>query len=116
MMSANPRFEGVFVVGDEEYLVVSTAPTIPLDALSAAERAVIELLLEDRSYREVAALRGVSRSTVSNQVQSAFRKLGVSSRRELLAGMSSAAAITDRRRAPARRSPRERRRWLRRPR
>ena len=113
MMCANTRREGVFVVGDEEFLVVSTDQTLSLDGLSPAERAVVELLLEDMSYAEVAEVRGVSRSTVSNQVQSAFRKLGVTSRRELAAGVARPPS-DPRRRVPARRPLRERRRGLRR--
>lgn len=49
-----------------------------LDALSAAERSVLLLLLEGKSYVEIAGARRTSTRTVANQVGTAYRKLGVS--------------------------------------
>lgn len=53
--------------------------------LSSAERAVILEVIAGRSNAAVAARRQVSARTVANQLASAYRKLGVSSRRDLLA-------------------------------
>ena len=53
--------------------------------LTAAERAVHALLLAGLSDAEIADLRGTTRSTVTKQVDAVFRKLGVRSRRELIA-------------------------------
>ncbi|MBX7190745.1 MAG: helix-turn-helix transcriptional regulator [Sandaracinaceae bacterium] len=53
--------------------------------LSQAEREIVALLEEGLSDREIGLRRGVTRSTLTKQIQSIFRKLGVSSRRELLA-------------------------------
>ena len=78
------------VLGDE-HIVLS----FPLDAsavpatLTKAERAVALLVLEGRSDAEIAALRGVSRRTVANQLAAVFRKLEVSSRVELAARLRS---------------------------
>lgn len=72
------------VLGDE-HIVLSfplDAPAVPSN-LTKAERAVALLALEGRSDAEIAALRGVSRRTVANQIASVFKKLGVSSRVEL---------------------------------
>jgi len=54
-------------------------------ALTAAERDVITALHEGQSYAEIARRRGRSVDTVAKQAGSAFRKLGVSSRSELVA-------------------------------
>ena len=54
-------------------------------SLTAAEREVITALLEGKSHAEIAARRGRSADTVAKQAGSAFRKLGVSSRSELVA-------------------------------
>ena len=57
----------------------------PLSALTAAERAVAELLVLGRTQSEIADLRGTSQRTVGKQVDSLYRKLGVHSRAELAA-------------------------------
>jgi DNA-binding CsgD family transcriptional regulator len=46
---------------------------------------VVELLQQGHSNSEIARLRSVSVQTVANQLASAFRKLEVRSRRELVA-------------------------------
>jgi DNA-binding CsgD family transcriptional regulator len=53
--------------------------------LTAAERAVHALLLAGLSDADIAELRGTTRSTVTKQIDSVFRKFGVKSRRELIA-------------------------------
>jgi DNA-binding CsgD family transcriptional regulator len=55
------------------------------ERLTDAERAVIALVAERRSNAEIATLRGRSPRTVANQLATIFRKLQVSSRRELTA-------------------------------
>jgi len=52
--------------------------------LSAAEYAVTRLLIEGKSYAEMGELRHTSPRTVANQLASAFGRLGVSGRAELL--------------------------------
>lgn len=53
-------------------------------SLSPAEYAVTRLLIEGKSYAEMAELRKTSRRTIANQLASAFDQLGVSGRAELL--------------------------------
>lgn len=60
------------------------APRWP-DTLTPAERAVAEMLLDGASNAEIAAARGTSERTVTNQVASIFRKANASSRVELAA-------------------------------
>lgn len=88
------RLSSVAIDGQE--LVVLSSPTGPgsaVDMLTASERAVADLVLAGRSTRDIAAHRGTAERTVSNQIQSIYRKLGVRSREELalllLAGLGS---------------------------
>lgn len=73
--------------GGERYVVFEH----PLGAaegrrgLTPAEREIVSLLEEGLSDREIAQRRSVTRGTLTKQVHSIFRKLGVRSRRELLA-------------------------------
>jgi DNA-binding NarL/FixJ family response regulator len=50
--------------------------------LSASETEVLRAALGGLSNAEIAALRGRSLSTIENQLASAFRKLGVTTRAE----------------------------------
>jgi DNA-binding NarL/FixJ family response regulator len=59
-----------------------------LDTLSDAERAIVTDLLGGKRAIEIAHHRGTSRRTVAHQIASVYRKLGASSRRELLALLS----------------------------
>lgn len=73
-----------------ERLVVFSWPleagrTSRTSALTAAERAVHALLLAGLSDADIAEVRATTRSTVTKQVDAVFRKLGVRSRRELIA-------------------------------
>lgn len=79
------------VVGGMELAVISlpSPHTDGLTALTASEREVAELILAGCSNRHIARERGTSERTVANQVQSIFRKLGVVSRAELAAKLSS---------------------------
>lgn len=56
------------------------APPLP-NGLSEAERAVLELVAQGLSNREIAVLRGSSERTVANQVASILRKTNQTSRR-----------------------------------
>ncbi|HJK99319.1 MAG TPA: helix-turn-helix transcriptional regulator [Polyangiaceae bacterium LLY-WYZ-14_1] len=66
---------------------VASRPTPSAPAvLTPAEAALLGLLRQGLSDGEIAASRGVSRRTVGNQLGAIYRKLGVTSRHELLAG------------------------------
>jgi DNA-binding NarL/FixJ family response regulator len=54
-------------------------------SLSNAERAIVDGLLGGKRIAAIARERGTSPRTVAHQVTSTYQKLGVSSRRELLA-------------------------------
>ena len=54
-------------------------------SLSDAERAIVDGLLGGKRIAAIARERGTSPRTVAHQVTSTYQKLGVSSRRELLA-------------------------------
>jgi DNA-binding NarL/FixJ family response regulator len=71
------------------YLVVSVErPDLEIGgSLSAAEYAVARLLVEGKSYAEMAVVRGTSVRTVANQVASVFQKVGVSGRSEFLSSL-----------------------------
>jgi DNA-binding CsgD family transcriptional regulator len=61
------------------------APTLaPLGQLSAAEVGVTLLWARGASMREIAVARGVALRTVTNQLGSAYRKLGASSRADIV--------------------------------
>jgi DNA-binding CsgD family transcriptional regulator len=72
-----------------ERLVVFSWPVdasaAPASGLTGAERAVHALLLAGLSDADIAEVRCTTRSTVTKQVDAVFRKLGVRSRRELIA-------------------------------
>jgi len=71
---------------DGTYFVVHWPEVETADAgLTAAEREVLALLGRGHSNAAIAAARRVATRTVANQVQSIFRKLGLRSRRDLLA-------------------------------
>ncbi len=68
-------------------MIVSVPHTLPDDvcfALSAAERDVALALVLGDSYASIARRRGTRERTIANQVRAIFRKLGVSSRGELV--------------------------------
>jgi DNA-binding CsgD family transcriptional regulator len=74
---------GLRAVGIPHGVAEAVAP------LSTAERAVLAALLDGRSNREIGAARGTSERTVANQVRAIFDKVGVGSRRELIAWYSA---------------------------
>lgn len=63
--------------------------TAEVAGLSAAENEVLALLLDGYDNASIAAARKTSPRTTANQVSSIFRKLGVASRAELAAKLSS---------------------------
>ena len=64
-------------------LVLWSRPQERSTLLTERERQVAELAARRLTAKEIAALNGVSVNTVTNQLASAFRKLGVNSRAEL---------------------------------
>lgn len=81
-----------FEVDGDEYAILS----MPLsdasafsDQLTAAEREVLELVLQGRSNLQIATVRGTSARTVANQLAAIYKKLGVTSRSELAARIAT---------------------------
>jgi DNA-binding CsgD family transcriptional regulator len=75
--------------GPGRWLLLSDQPDAPLrDKLPAAELSAVRLLIEGRTYQEMAALRRTSPRTIANQLSAVFRKLGVSGRSELLSKLA----------------------------
>lgn len=70
-------------------LRVMTIEGAALALLTDAERDVVVLVLLGLSNKEVAGRRSCSARTVANQLASAYRKLGVGSRGELVARLRS---------------------------
>ena len=71
--------------GDATFVVLSfpiVTGQVPAE-LTASEAAVVERVLSGMRTKAIAVARGVSERTVANQLQSAYRKLGVTSRAEL---------------------------------
>lgn len=61
----------------------------PLAQLSPAEREVARLALEGLDNASIANIRGTSVRTTAKQLEGVFRRLGVGSRRELIARFSA---------------------------
>jgi DNA-binding CsgD family transcriptional regulator len=57
--------------------------------LSVSEFAVLSGLVEGKSHKQIAKERNASAHTVANQLTSAFRRLAVSGRLELLRALAS---------------------------
>ena len=84
-------------VHEREELVVFSYPTsdaaTPADAaeadlvgvLTTAQIEVVELVLAERSNKEIAAMRSTAVSTVAKQLEQIYRRLKIGSRRELAA-------------------------------
>jgi DNA-binding CsgD family transcriptional regulator len=70
-------------VGDVIVISADT-PVFPTE-LSDSERAVARALIAGSSNAEIARVRGTSVKTVANQLYAMYRKLGVSTREELVA-------------------------------
>jgi DNA-binding CsgD family transcriptional regulator len=77
-------------LGEEDFVVlsyVSESEPVLLD-LSPSESAVVRAAAAGLTNAEIAVNRGCSPFTIQNQLSSAYRKLGVSSRAELTALLS----------------------------
>ena len=68
---------------DDIYVVASPLPTPTLEQLTESERAVVLYAVRGLSNGQIASERGCSRSTVANQLHSAYAKLNIASRLEL---------------------------------
>jgi DNA-binding NarL/FixJ family response regulator len=71
-------------------LAMPRSPDLP-EILSPAEREVVTLVVAGKSNAAIAQARGVSSRTVENQLATAMKKLGVSSRANLTAFLMSRA-------------------------
>ncbi|MBK7582617.1 MAG: hypothetical protein IPI67_20760 [Myxococcales bacterium] len=74
--------------GARHLLIRLPVPAVPLSSLTPSERAVVLLVLEGASNRDIATARQTSQRTVANQLSSAYGKLGVRSRSELARTLS----------------------------
>ena len=104
ILRVEPPFRSIFIIE-------TPMPDLALErAWTPGERDIVRMLLEGRTYADVAAGRRRSIRTVANQVSSSYRKLGVSGRGELVArlvrNMSARETSTSKRGQPwLRRSP-----------
>jgi DNA-binding CsgD family transcriptional regulator len=81
-------------MGEHELAILS----VPLRAtveLTHAEREIVGRVAAGESDRQIASARGTSPRTVANQLRTLFRRLGVSSRAELLSRIFAAGRPTD---------------------
>jgi DNA-binding CsgD family transcriptional regulator len=76
---------------DESSVAILSYPAArpELERLTAAERAVVQRALAGASNAEIARARRTSVRTIANQLSSAYRRLGVKSRRELAARLAA---------------------------
>jgi two-component system, NarL family, invasion response regulator UvrY len=73
-----------FISNDvQSYMVQQLATQTAMVPLSAKERLIARMLLEDKSYGEIALGTGISRANISTHKKRLFQKLGVSSVLEL---------------------------------
>ena len=89
--AAPPPGVDAYWLADDLVLFVVGAPRAEsqlLDRLTPAERSAVQRLCEGLSNREIARARRVSPRTIANQIASAFRKLEVGSRAELVARLA----------------------------
>jgi DNA-binding NarL/FixJ family response regulator len=73
-------------VDGEEFVVFSwnAARVLEKRSLTEAQRAVLDAVVRGESNRAIARARGVSERTIANQVATLLRKLGATSRYELM--------------------------------
>jgi DNA-binding NarL/FixJ family response regulator len=81
------RSEPIDYLNAEGVLAMARLPPVApaLASLSDAERAIVECIPGGTPIAAIACERGTSPRTVTYQIASTYQKLGVSSRRELLA-------------------------------
>jgi DNA-binding CsgD family transcriptional regulator len=88
--------EGMATLGvscQAELIAALGGPAVPCsmpECLTPAEREVVSMVLRGSSNRDIALCRGTSVRTVANQLQSVYARLGVGSRRELVAALIGA--------------------------
>ena len=85
------------VIGNGEYVVLSfpACEQAHIPGLSSAESEVLRAALGGLSNSEIAAIRRRSVFTIQNQLATAYRKLGVSSRSEAALKLAELEADTD---------------------
>ena len=66
-------------------LVESSALDRKLRSLTAKQRAVLDLLIQHKTSKEIARILGISHYTVDQRIAAARKKMGVTSRNELAA-------------------------------
>lgn len=70
-------------VDEDLYVVATSLPTATLEELTESERSVVLFAVRGLNDTQIAEERGCSRSTVANQLHSAYATLNVTSRVEL---------------------------------
>ena len=75
--------ETIEVGGETLFVFAFPRKRAAASSLTEAEKAVVDLVLQGLTTTQIATARGVARTTVSSQLQSIYRKLGVASRTEL---------------------------------
>jgi DNA-binding NarL/FixJ family response regulator len=89
-----------FHIGTDEYVLLSfsVAPEGSrldgVDGLSPSERDIVSRVFRGQSNGAIASARGTSPRTVANQLAAIYSKLGVRSRRELVARPERAETAT----------------------
>jgi LuxR family maltose regulon positive regulatory protein len=66
------------------YATQQADPHLPIEPLSPQEQRVLRLLVAGQTYAEIAESFVVSPNTIKTQVNSIYRKLGVSRRAEAI--------------------------------
>lgn len=79
-----PAFLRLQVDGQEVFLIKLSRDAKVQTQLTATEREIVGLVFRGHSNAEIASLRGRSVRTVETQLSSIYRKLGISSRAELI--------------------------------
>lgn len=79
-----PAFLRLQVDGQEVYLIRLPRSTEVRTHLTPTERKIVALVSRGHSNAEIASMRGRSVRTVETQLSSIYRKLGISSRAELI--------------------------------
>jgi DNA-binding CsgD family transcriptional regulator len=80
---------GRFELDGDEYMVIAVPLAASTDArLTPAEREVVREVVRGLSNEAIGRARGVSKHTVAAHLRAIFKKLGVGSRRELVAAMA----------------------------
>ena len=70
-------------------ILIGVRPLSRIDRLTSRELAVSREFASGKTYKEIAADLGVSPSTIRNQLQSAYAKLGVTTKIELAKQLSN---------------------------